>query len=405
MSARHVKIGLPAIDGRHGIAMKDWPVPDQQAWHQSVAGQTRRRRGIHEFRSSPDRQEAPVGRRRRPGAVQVRRVRRPRSTKPWSPERQAQHAATYGIWLAYLREQSALDPAASPAGRITPVMVEGFLDLVAATCAASTVHTYATRLLGIARKMAPEADWDWLREVVCALAPEPPDPTAKLNKVRPPAILLALAEHLMTEADTAPAGRGHGVLQAVQYRDGLMLAILVLAVIRRRSLLSLKHETSFTSTGTGYLMTLTAKDTKAGRPELIPFDAWFIPWIDRYVTVHRKALLRPGQDEAAMWISERGRPLGPTGTWMAISKRTEEFLGVRINPHFIRTCVATWQTIEHPERINELPALLQHKDFRVTERHYALADRLIAGRKYHQALEDERRELEDIDEEPVLLPY
>jgi hypothetical protein len=67
--------------------------------------------------------------------------------------------------------------------------------------------------------------------------------------------------------------------------------------------------------------------------------------------------------------------------------------------------VATWQTIEHPEHVADLPALLQHRDFRVTARHYALANQLLARRKYHQALEDERLASANLDAEPVLEPY
>ena len=63
---------------------------------------------------------------------------------------------------------------------------------------------------------------------------------------------------------------------------------------------------------------------------------------------------------------------------------------MHINPHFIRHCIATSMTIMRPQDIGNLPAVLQHRDFRVTERHYVLANKLAAFESYHDVLEAER---------------
>jgi hypothetical protein len=71
----------------------------------------------------------------------------------------------------------------------------------------------------------------------------------------------------------------------------------------------------------------------------------------------------------------------------------EAAFDVIINPHSIRKSVATTVTVEHPERLSDLPILLQHKGFRVTQRHDVLANELAAGRKWQSALQFERDEL------------
>src|SRR6185312_12202394 len=100
---------------------------------------------------------------------------------------------------------------------------------------------YMLRLLDVLRRMAPTYDWSQLAAFVRRLAPEPPDPSDKLDKIVHPAVLLALAEQLI-DAGNEAAGRPQaltGKRAAVLYRDGLMLAVLVFSAMRRRSLLSL----------------------------------------------------------------------------------------------------------------------------------------------------------------------
>jgi site-specific recombinase XerC len=390
MAARHRKIDLPEVNGQLGIPRDSWPELDRVAWDQVIDGQPKRislRETIAMRRQGgePSRSTGQSGR-------QGRRARQ-RGPKRWSADRCKQHAATYGLWLGYLRHVGGLDPQVAPAERITQDRIAGFLELVATDCSVSTTHTYCTRLLGIARRMDSANNWAWLHEIVLGLAPLPPDPAQDLGRIRSPAQLLDLAGRLMEEGEAMAAApqADTGRMGAVRFRDGLMLAVLVYAIIRRRSLLSLNVDDAIIKTDDGYMLTLQRKDTKARRPELIPLPSCLSPAIERYCDKHRLALLA-NHDFDALWISVRGTPLGGKAVWGQISKHTEAEFGVHITPHFIRNCVATWHTVEHPEYIMHLPTLLQHKDLRPSP-HYALADHLRAGRKWHGALQTEREEL------------
>jgi integrase/recombinase XerD len=392
MAPPNCKIDLPDIDGQRGIPMHDWSQQDKIAWDQLLTGRAGRFLSIHEVGERLSRRGYM---RQGMNSLKAGKQRRGQRSVPkaLSFARQKQFAATYGLWLGYLRHIGALNTDVPPAERITPERIAGFVNLLALSrCSDSTAHTYAVRLLEIARRMGPARDWAWLEAIVRRLSPPPPDPTADLDKVRSPPELLALAEHLMTDNTVPPTSR-NARREAVRYRDGLMLALLVVTVIRRRSLLSLKLDRSLTRTDDGYRLVLQAQDTKSRRPEVIPLAGWLTGWIDRYLDVHRPVLLKPQSDEQAMWISDQGKPLGPKGAWEAVSSRTEAALGIRINPHFIRKCVATWQAVQHPERIVDLPSLMQHTNYRMTEQHYMLANNLVAGQRWHDTLAAERREL------------
>jgi len=165
--------------------------------------------------------------------------------------------------------------------------------------------------------------------------------------------------------------------------------------LRRRSLLALAIDDTLLATPEGFVIVLREEYTKAQRTEPIPVHSELAAWLKRYIADYRPVLAR-GTTQSALWLSQEARPLSNNGCWSAISSRTKAALNVAIGPHFIRHCVASSTVIDHPERVHELSAVLQHRDFRVTERHYVLASQLQAVERYQQAVEQERRSLADL---------
>ena len=143
---------------------------------------------------------------------------------------------------------------------------------------------------------------------------------------------------------------------AILYRDGLMLAVLVLAALRRGSLLHLTLGTTLRETDQGFLIVLGPEHTKGRRPEAIPLHHTLTEWMECYLTYHRPLLLR-GRMTQALWIAQDGKPLQENGVWHAVGRRTTRSISVyRINPHFIRHCIGTTVAVEHPDAISGLPA-------------------------------------------------
>jgi site-specific recombinase XerD len=308
----------------------------------------------------------------------------------WTSQRRDSIARAYGRWLQHL---IATDPDSlqlTPEARATDERLEGYLQSLERGCTASSQHTYLSRLLTALRVVAPGSSWSNMAQLIRTVTPAPHDATHRLADVRHPAQLLALAESLMDRAEAlrrpdTPITSAAAVL----FRDGVMLATLVLTVLRRRSLLSLALGDTLLETSGGFVILLQEEHTKARRAERVPVHPDLAAWLRRYLDHYRPVLAHEGSGPA-LWISQRGSPLANTSCWSAIATRTQAAFGVRIGPHFIRHCVATSTVIDSPERILDLPAVMQHRDFRVTERHYILASQLQAVDRYQQVLAQER---------------
>ena len=260
-----------------------------------------------------------------------------------------------------MRYLTVIDPDClrlAPGERASDNRLQGYAEeLETGGCSSTSQHTYLQRLLVALQLVAPDRDWSSLAQFVRDMTPRQGDATDRLADVRHPAELLALAEQLMTEAENLDkSGKSPSRGAAGLFRDGLMLAVLCLTVLRRRSVLALALGDTLVETSSGYLILLRGEHTKSDRPELVPVHPELAAWLRRYLDHYRPVLTR-GATDTAVWISERGRPLGGTGCWHAISHRTEAGLGVRIGPHFIRHCVATSTVLEQPERIDEIPGI------------------------------------------------
>ena len=74
-----------------------------------------------------------------------------------------------------------------------------------------------------------------------------------------------------------------------------------------------------------------------------------------------------------MWISERANVLSPSAAHCSLTTITKRELGVSINPHLFRDCVATAIMIEDPEHAHIAAIVLGHASLATTERYYVQA--------------------------------
>jgi len=57
-----------------------------------------------------------------------------------------------------------------------------------------------------------------------------------------------------------------------------------------------------------------------------------------------------------------------------------------INPHLIRSCLATSAALHHGAQIGLAMTVLRHQNFEITQRHYNKAKMIDAVRAYHEIL-------------------
>ena len=139
----------------------------------------------------------------------------------------------YRRWLGFLKEHYSGDLLQAPADRIRPDVARAFIEHLGAEVKPTTVAINIDNLHYAARLIAPERDWRWLASLKARLAARAV-PEDRFDRLVPPWQTFDLGIELMDDALKLPI-TGHKQRE-IQYRDGLLLAILSLWLLRRRSI-------------------------------------------------------------------------------------------------------------------------------------------------------------------------
>jgi integrase len=89
----------------------------------------------------------------------------------------------------------------------------------------------------------------------------------------------------------------------------------------------------------------------------------------------------------AFWPSTKGGPLAYTYVGYIITETTLRELGVAVNPHLFRDCAVHTVATAAGDRMGIASGLLQHTDFRTTEKHYNKGASIGAVRRYQQIVD------------------
>jgi hypothetical protein len=112
-------------------------------------------------------------------------------------------------------------------------------------------------------------------------------------------------------------------------------------------------------------------------------DTELIPWIDRYLEVHRPVLARRTEASNALWLSSNnGRPMSICGVEDVISKTTLAAVGIKVSPHLFRTAGVSTVAVYAGNNPHLGSALLHQRDPSMREKHYNRASSLSATQNY-----------------------
>lgn len=284
----------------------------------------------------------------------------------------------YRRWLGHLAAEHAALLSKPPAARITMPAVRNYVAALQAENAATTVAISVDGLYRAAGLLAPQADWDWLRRVRTGLAARA-TPQDRFDRLIPPWLILDLGLQMMDRS--LAAAEGPRQVRERRYRDGLLLALLALWPIRRRSLAALTVSRHVERAGKKYRLRLHPEDTKAGREESYDCPEILAPYIDHYLTEIRP--LFPGADSNdGLWTSARGKPLCEGWLYELVGRHTKQAFGKAMCLHDFRRAAHTFLAMEAPELIGLIPGVLQHASPDVGDQHYNLARSTMASRRY-----------------------
>lgn len=283
----------------------------------------------------------------------------------------------YSRWLGFLHAAHPDDLLEPPADRISLERVRDFVARLSLDMVPSSVAQMIHSLCYSARLIAGERDWRWLAAIKARLLARA-RPSDRFDRLAPPCQTLDFGIELMDKALTMPV-TGNGTRE-LQYRDGLILALLSLWPIRRRSLAALTVDRHIEIDGGDINLLLHPADTKSRRSESFPVPAALAPYVKRYPKEIRPRLLGSRPNDG-LWVSYRRGALSAGRLYDIARAHLMQRFGKDMCLHDFRRSAATYLAMDAPEQIGLIPGLLQHASPEVGGRHYNLANGIKASQR------------------------
>jgi site-specific recombinase XerD len=330
----------------------------------------------------------------------------PGPASDWAATTRQTNLECYGRWLAWLQEQQRLDHDLQPADRVTPANIVAYVDELRRLNASSTVTSRIRHLYCVLRAMAPDRDWDWLRNVESRLRKTASNARDKTPRVKSTSELFAYGVELMERADS-PSG-GTSFQRSQSFRDGLIIALLAARPLRRRNFAAIEIGRHLIRQGEDYSLKFSAKETKTRRAIAMPFPSVLVPFLERYLSQHRPLLnpaMRGGRwvaknpqqrpQTAALWISTHGTPMAATTIYGRVIALTTAKFGHSVNPHLFRDSAATSVATEDPAHVHIVKDVLGHSTLKTSERYYMHAQATEAIPRHQNGILGLRRQSRD----------
>jgi integrase/recombinase XerD len=245
-------------------------------------------------------------------------------------------------------------------------------------------------LRGALRLVCPGVDWSWLLTLakrIKAAAPRKPRKYHLVTSEHLYALGIELMDQAVAGADSAKyVSKTH----ALQYRDGLVIALPALIPLRPRTLVALRIGKHLVRTGDLWALDIPAADTKTRRPLDYPISEELCTRIDLYLERFRRRI--PGADtHSAIWASNKKRPMSTVGIDKAVRRRTKTAFGFAVNLHRFRHAAASFWAIRDPVNVRGVKDLLGQASFGITEKHYIMGQSRRAGRVLAQVVDAARK--------------
>lgn len=294
----------------------------------------------------------------------------------WRPATRARAHGAYGRWLAFVQSTAPAALDDPPATRVTRALLQRYVEQLRRRISTMGVAAELQHLLLALRATAPASDWKWLQRAQATFQKQA-RPRDKRSKLIEPQRLLALGLKLMDEAEAARKP----MEKARQFRDGLLIALLVCRPLRRRSLAALDVGRNVYREGDGYVLSLRDDDTKGGEPVEFGVPLVLAPYLTRYLDIYRPGF-GGANATSSLWLSTKGGTLCAEAIYDLVCRRTRDAFGFAIHPHLFRDIAATAISREAPTLLPVARDLLTHANTATTQHHYVKARSIDAGRQH-----------------------
>ncbi|WP_137128093.1 site-specific integrase [Roseomonas sp. HF4] len=322
----------------------------------------------------------------------------------WRPATHTARIWAYGAWLSHLQRFGVDLDMEAAAERLTPERVREHVRTLRERCATYTVAGLLGHLLGFVLAVWPGRDWQWLSEAHRREQRFAEPVRNKAARIVPQEDLLRLGCDLMVQAEARsmpPPGSVGPTHPALEFRSGLLIALLAMRPLRRRNIVELAIGTTLRQTDEGWEIALPGAITKNHTPLVQSVPTVLVPPLEAYLTRYRPRLAEvhgrgpastfPHPPGNALWLSRWGAPLTYGGARSLVEQHTRERFGHHVNCHLFRDCAATSLAEDNPEHVRIAADLLGHRSFATTARYYIAAGQRRALRRVQGTILAHRR--------------
>ena len=289
----------------------------------------------------------------------------------------------YGKFLCFLSAEHDRLLKRAPARRLNAKIIKEYASWQPKTCGGVTLSLYLYHLWLALRYIYPRDDWRWLLVISMRIKAQA-RPKPEKHHLVTSETLYKLGIRLMDDALACGKASTSWRVQT-GFRDGLIIALLALIPLRRRTLSALRIGKQLIKSGDEWSLDIPAEDVKTKRPLDYPISPELSQRIDIYVNEIRPQIAGAGTHDY-VWASSRGRPLRGPLIYNAVRRRTRKALGFPINLHRFRPAAPTLWSIRDPANVRGVKDLLGHASFATTEKYYLMSQSRLAGRALARAI-------------------
>jgi integrase len=274
-----------------------------------------------------------------------------------------------------------------PVERVTPDRLRKYARHLGETNTSYSVACQIDSLYGAVRILLPKQDWIWLRHLKKRLfATAPP---ARRGPVITSMQLLDLGFELMAESRIVPQ-QSATLDAAIQYRDGLIIALSAYFPLRHKNLAAIEIGRDFIKEDSKWCLIIPPEESKTGVPIDFEIPDDVAGHLETYLQLVRPRLLRRPSCKA-LWVSAKGGPLSYSALGPVVTRHTTGRLGMRVTPHDARDAAATFWAIMAPQQIGVARDLLGHARLSTTNKYYNRAKGIEASRRQARLIAKMRR--------------
>jgi integrase/recombinase XerD len=288
----------------------------------------------------------------------------------WKPKTRKSIQKAIGNYLRFERDRGALQEGQTIAQLLTKNTLRDYIALLRRRVAPRSMVTQLGHLSLAVSVMTPDADRTLIKLAVARLTPTAAPTRKKGSRLVSTVALLELGQKLMAEWQGREAHDPR--LNAMDYRDGLMIAFLALCPVRLDNLAHMQIGSHLRFEGAIARVTFAAQEMKGGRTLEFDWPDTLRPALDYYLSHVHPMLYNVPQIGAPLWpsLQRRKRQMGASGIYTRIMQVTAKHLGCAINPHMFRDAAATFIVETTPERAQLAAGVLQHRNLQISKDHY-----------------------------------